>query len=83
MKPEAKRNEEKRRRARARTHGKYKAVGVNLIPKGCIAQALVPQQWPSGMSPEQSRFSPADQESATGTPHGVEAADVMASAAWR
>ncbi|WP_153283640.1 hypothetical protein [Variovorax paradoxus] len=41
MKPEAKRNEEKRRRARARIHDTYKAVGVNLIPKGCMAQALV------------------------------------------
>jgi hypothetical protein len=31
MKPEAKRIEEKRRRARARIHGKYKAVGVGLF----------------------------------------------------
>jgi hypothetical protein len=51
MKPEAKRNEEKRRRARARIHGTYKAVGVNLIPKGCMAQALVPQPRLSGMDP--------------------------------
>ena len=49
MKPEAKRNAEKRRRARARIHDKYKAVGVNLIPKGHMAQALVPQQRLSGL----------------------------------
>ncbi|BEP62316.1 hypothetical protein GmRootV213_28700 [Variovorax sp. V213] len=52
MKPEAKRNEEKRRRARARIHDTYKAVGVNLIPKGCMAQALIPQQRLSGMGPD-------------------------------
>jgi len=39
MKPEAKRNEEKHRRARARIHDTYKAVGVDLIPKGRMAQA--------------------------------------------
>ena len=52
MKPEAKRNEEKRRRARARIHGTYKAVGVNLIPKGRMVPALVPQQLLSGMDPD-------------------------------
>ncbi|KLN52874.1 hypothetical protein [Variovorax paradoxus] len=52
MKPEAKRNEEKRRRARARIHDKYKAVGVNLIPKAHMVQALIPPQRFSGMNPD-------------------------------
>ena len=52
MKPEAKRNEEKRRRARARIHDTYKAVGVHLIPKGPMVQAPVPQQRLSGMAPD-------------------------------
>ncbi|WPH16292.1 hypothetical protein [Variovorax paradoxus] len=52
MKPEAKRNEEKRRRARARIHGKYKAVGANLIPKGRMALVLQSQQLLSGMDPD-------------------------------
>ncbi|MDP9968838.1 hypothetical protein J2W39_000061 [Variovorax paradoxus] len=50
MKPEAKRNEEQRRRARARIHDTYKAVGVNLIPKGRMVQAPVPQQRLSRMA---------------------------------
>ena len=52
MKPEAKRNAEKRRRARARIHDTYKAVGVNLISKGRMVPALVPQQRLSGMNLE-------------------------------
>jgi hypothetical protein len=77
MKPEAKRNEEKRRRARARIHGKYKAVGANLIPKGHMAQALAPQQRLPARTQPQSGSMPADQESAAGTPHSVEAADLI------
>ena len=77
MKPEAKRNEEKRRRARARIHDTSKAVGVNLIPKGRMVQAPVPQQRLSGRPRTQSRSMPADQESAAGTSHSVEAADVI------
>jgi hypothetical protein len=52
MKPEAKRNEEKRRRARARIHDTYKAVGVHLIPKGHMVQALIPPQGLSGLDPD-------------------------------
>ena len=52
MKPEAKRNEEKHRRARARIHDTYKAMGVNLIPKGRMAQAPTTQQRLSGMNLE-------------------------------
>jgi len=52
MKPEAKRNAEKRRRARARIHGKYKAMGANLIPKGRMAQAQVPRNGFPGMDPD-------------------------------
>jgi hypothetical protein len=53
-KPEAKRNAVKRRRARARIHGKYKAVGVHLIPKGRMVQAPppTPQQRLPGMAPD-------------------------------
>lgn len=44
-----KRNEEQRRRARARIHAQYKAVGVALFPKGRMAPALEPQQQRSSM----------------------------------
>jgi hypothetical protein len=77
MKPEAKRNKVKRRRARARIHGACKAVGVHLIPKGSMAQASAPQHRRSGTDPDAVQVQPVDQESATGTPHSIEAADVI------
>jgi hypothetical protein len=78
-KPEAKRNEEKRRRASARIHDTYKAVGVHLIPKGRMVQAPPPtqQQRLSGTDPDAVQVHPTGQESATGTPHSIEAADAI------
>ncbi|WP_157608982.1 hypothetical protein [Variovorax sp. Root411] len=49
MKPEAKRNEEQRRRARARIHGKYKAVGADLFSQGTHELGTRPKQQRSGM----------------------------------
>jgi hypothetical protein len=51
-------------------------VGVNLIPKGHVVQALLRHRL-SGTDPDAAQVQPADQESATGTPHSVEAANVI------
>jgi len=50
-KPEAKRNEEQRRRARARIHGKYKAVGADLFSQRTHEPGTRSKQQHSGMDP--------------------------------
>ncbi|MGJ7524916.1 hypothetical protein [Variovorax sp. GB1P17] len=78
MKPEAKRNEEKRRRARARIHGKYKAVGVNLIPKGHhVVQAPTPLQRLSGTDPDAVQLRASRPGKRHRNAHSIDAAGVV------